>query len=281
MNIGIVGMGLIGGSLARTLKINTKHTVFACDRDPSALEKAADINAMDGVLDDSNIGDCQVILVALYPQNVVDWLEANGAKIMPGTLVVDCAGVKRPVCDGVRPIARRYGWRFLGGHPMAGKEKSGFDNTSAELFLGASMILTPEYDTDESAIRDASELFMSMGFGGIRISTPDEHDHMIAYTSQLAHVLSSAYVKSPSALRHQGFSAGSFRDMTRVATMNVNMWTELFLENSGPLALEVEALAARLMEYAIAIRTRNEDALRALLEEGTRIKAEVDKGGKR
>jgi len=122
---------------------------------------------------------------------------------------------------------------------------------------------------------------MSMGFGGIRISTPDEHDHMIAYTSQLAHVLSSAYVKSPSALRHQGFSAGSFRDMTRVATMNVNMWTELFLANSGPLALEVEALAARLMEYAIAIRTRNEDALRALLEEGTRIKAEVDKGGKR
>jgi len=281
MNIGIVGLGLIGGSLARTLKVNTAHLVYACDRDPAAVEKARDINAIDGILDEDTIGDCQVILVALYPQNVVDWLTEHGAQIMPGTLVVDCAGVKRLVCSGVRPLAKRYGWRFLGGHPMAGKEKSGFDNTSAELFLGASMILTPEEDTDDLAIRDAAALFISMGFGGVRVSTPEEHDHMIAYTSQLAHVLSSAYVKSPSAMRHQGFSAGSFRDMTRVATMNVDMWTELFLANAEPLALETEALAARLMEYAIAIRTKNEGALRALLEEGTRIKDAVNKGGKR
>lgn len=281
MNIGIVGLGLIGGSLARTLKVNTVHQVYACDRDPAAVEKARDINAIDGILDENTIGNCQVILVALYPQNVVDWLTDHGAQIMPGTLVVDCAGVKRLVCDGVRPLAKRYGWRFLGGHPMAGKEKSGFDNTSAELFLGASMILTPEEDTDDLALRDAAALFISMGFGGVRVSTPEEHDHMIAYTSQLAHVLSSAYVKSPSAMRHQGFSAGSFRDMTRVATMNVDMWTELFLANAEPLALETEALAARLMEYAIAIRTKNESALRALLEEGTRIKDAVNKGGKR
>ena len=273
MEIGIVGLGLIGGSLAKTIQMHTEHTVYGRDLRQPVVLKAKLIDAIDGELTDSRIETCDLLILALYPDDTVAFLRENADRIRPGTIVVDCCGIKRPVCNAAFPLARAHGFTFVGGHPMAGIEHSGFDFAKGTLFEGASMILVPDPLVDIAVLEQLKTFFLSIGFGSIKLSTPEEHDHIIAYTSQLAHVLSSAYVKSPSALAHVGFSAGSFKDMTRVATLNETMWTELFLENKDYLAEEVAGLIERLQSYLDAISAEDAPALQALLREGRERKA--------
>lgn len=268
MQIGIVGLGLIGGSLAKAAKERTDYTVLGFDRNEAVLQQALQQGAIDGVLEPDQLKNCRIVLVALYPQAAVDYILSHRAAFGNRTIVVDCCGVKQVVCTPCESAAREAGFVFLGGHPMAGIERSGFAFSKGDLFEGASMVLTPPAGTDRTAVDTVSGFCMQLGFGRIRLSTPQEHDRMIALTSQLAHVLSSAYVKSPAALSHAGFSAGSFKDMTRVARLNEDMWTELFFDNKPALLDEIEGLIDRLEAYAEALRQNDREKMHILLKEG-------------
>lgn len=268
MQIGIVGLGLIGGSFARAIKEHTPHSVFAFDIDRSALLGATLVGAIDGELTDPQLQNTDLLLLSLYPQATVDFVKSHAATIRPGTIVVDCCGVKRPVCDALCDFAKQHGFHFLGGHPMAGTQFWGFSHARASLFKGASMILTTNGVSDIGVLETVKRFFLSVGFETLTFTTADEHDKIIAYTSQLAHIVSNAYVKSPTALQRKGFSAGSYRDMTRVAKLNVEMWTELFLENRDNLGKELGLLIKNLQAYKDALDRNDEPALRQLLQDG-------------
>lgn len=277
LTVGIVGLGLIGGSLAKAAKENTSHTVLGMDLDPSVVLKARMLDAIDGELDVDGLGRCDIMLVAIHPLATLEFLKEHAAKFNPSGMVIDCCGIKRDICKVGEALAKKHGFTFIGGHPMAGKERSGFEYSAKTLFTRASMILTPRRDVALDKIEEAKQFFLELGFGSVKLSTPEEHDRMIAYTSHLAHVLSSAFVKSEAARRHRGFSAGSFRDMTRVATLHPGMWTELFMANADNLGAEVENLIRHLSEYRDALKKADRDEIYRLLDEGTKLKAEIDK----
>ncbi|MBO5410489.1 MAG: prephenate dehydrogenase [Clostridia bacterium] len=275
MNIGIVGLGLIGGSLARALAESKKHKIFGYDINRSSMLAAKVFEAMHEPLDDGNIGECDIIFIAVYPQATVDFVLKNAAKIKKGAIVADCGGVKRIICEPCEKAARENGFNFIGAHPMAGTQFSGFDHTRANLFKGATMILTPHTDTDIKILGTLREVLDDAGFGKVNITTPEEHDRVIAFTSQLPHIISNAYVKSPTSASHKGFSAGSYRDLTRVSKLNEKMWTELFFENKDNLTFEIDFLIEKLTEYSKALKADDKEKLIALLKEGTDTKNQV------
>lgn len=270
---GVLGLGLIGGSMARALHARTAYDVLGLDADAAVVAHAlSDGVIRSGAHREADMAAlaaaCDILLVALYPGAAVAAMERLAPSLKPGALVVDCCGVKQPVCAALEPLSRQYGFTFIGGHPMAGLERFGYDNSRETLFDGASMILTPAPDIAPETVERAGAFFTALGFARIRVCTPEEHDRMIAYTSQLAHVVSSAYVQSDTALSHVGFSAGSFQDMTRVARLYEPMWTELFLDNPGPLLQELDGLIGRLQTFSDAIRRGDRDALYGLLHAG-------------
>ncbi len=277
MNIGIVGLGLIGGSLAKAIKANTQHRVYGTDVNEKTTAAALSEGCVDVALDESNLSHCDVVMVALYPQATIDYLKRSVTLMKKGAIIVDCAGVKKRITEEVRSLVQNLPVHFIGGHPMAGIEKSGFENSFSQLFSRAPMILCKSEESDDEATKTLEALFLSMGFGYVNISTPEEHDHMIAYTSQLAHIVSSAYIKSESAERHRGFSAGSFKDLTRVAKLNETMWTELFFENRELLLAETDAFMSQLANYRKALAEGNYEDMKKLLKEGRIQKESVEK----
>ena len=274
--LGVVGLGLIGGSLVKAYERSEDWKIYGYDRDSRITQLALLAEDIEEELTRDNIGEVDLLLLALYPKATVDYLQEMGKYISKDTLVIDCCGVKRYVCDRLYPAFAGSQAVFMGGHPMAGRERSGFSFAQDDLFENASMILAPAPGTDVETIRRAKEIFLSVGFGRVRFTTPLEHDEMIAFTSQLAHVVSSAYVKTPLAPKHKGFSAGSFRNMTRVARLNETMWTELFLENDDLLLGETQNLIDRLTEYRDALRDRDGEKLKSLLRDGREIKEALE-----
>ena len=273
MKVGIVGLGLIGGSMAKSIKARTSPTVYGIARSDETLMMARMCGAIDAPLTDEALPQCDLILIAIRPGAAIEWVRRHAELISKSAVVVDLCGVKRVVVDGIAPIAEQYGFAYIGGHPMAGKERGGFTSATEDLFVGASMILTPDRRTDMQLLELLKAFFLDIGFASLTFSTPDEHDRIIAYTSQLAHIVSSAYVKSPEAQRRRGFSAGSFRDMTRVARLDENMWTELFLDDADYLTKELDILIGNLSAYADALKAKDADRLCALLKEGKEKKA--------
>lgn len=273
MNVGIVGLGLIGGSMAKSIKARTGHTVYGIARSEETLMMARMCGAIDAPLTRENLSQCDLILVAIRPGAAVEWVRQNADAISKSAVLVDLCGVKRVVVEAIAPIAEQYGFAYIGGHPMAGKERGGFTSATEDLYIGASMILTPDKRTDMQLLEMLKAFFLDIGFASLTFSTPDEHDRIIAYTSQLAHIVSSAYVKSPEAQRRRGFSAGSFRDMTRVARLDEDMWTELFLDDADYLTKEVDELIRHLTEYQEALQARDAERLHALLKDGREKKA--------
>ena len=273
MNVGIVGLGLIGGSMAKSIKARTGHTVYGIARSEETLMMARMCGAIDAPLTQENLSQCDLILIAIRPAAAIEWVRRNAADISKSAVVVDMCGVKRVVVDGIAPIAVQYGFAYIGGHPMAGKERGGFTSATEDLYVGASMILTPDKRTDMQLLETLKTFFLDIGFAGLTFSDPEEHDRIIAYTSQLAHIVSSAYIKSPEAQRRRGFSAGSFRDMTRVARLDEDMWTELFLDDADYLTKELDVLIANLTEFADALKAGDPETLRALLKDGREKKA--------
>ena len=276
MKIGIIGLGLIGGSLAMSIRSHTEHIVFGYDIDPEVVLRAKAMEAIHDRLDMDALPACDVVLVALFPQLCADFIRAHADDFGPRALVIDCAGVKRHVCRQVEPVAAVHEWRYIGGHPMAGREFSGFSAARANLFEDASMILCPAPEVDIQTRELAKRFFLESGFRMVRFCTPEAHDQMIAYTSQLAHVVSGAYVKNPLAASHRGFSAGSFLDMTRVARMNEVMWTELFLENNDLLLPALDDLILRLNQYREALASGDPARIEPVLREGRICKEALD-----
>ena len=257
MTIGIRGMGLIGGSFEKAF-LREGHKV---------------LNLKDASKDE--IRECSLVIVCLPPLMVAPWIKGHALDFSDGAVVTDAAGVKGVVCDALRELAARSAWTYVGGHPMAGKERSGYANATADLFKGASMIFTPYASTSEVTVEWLKSIFSEIGFARFVVTDPARHDEMIAYTSQLAHVVSSAYVRDPLSRKHLGFSAGSYQDMTRVATVDPDIWTDLFLSNATALDAVLTRLIERLGGYRDAIRSGDAGALRELLAEGRRAKEKV------
>lgn len=275
MNVGILGLGLIGGSLARAYAMEG-HCVYAFQRDESMLSFAMLAGAVHGKLSEETIPLCDLILLAIYPEGSASWLEEHGHLINPGALVIDCCGVKEEICHRCFPVAEKFGFTFVGGHPMAGSQFSGFKYSRADLFEGAPMVLVPPVFDDMQLLDRVKTALKPCSFGSFSVTTAQEHDKMIAFTSQMPHVLSNAFIKSPTALHHKGFSAGSYKDLTRVAWLNPQMWAELFLENRENLLFELEFYLNSLNAYRNALAQKDMDALIALLEEGRQRKDLVD-----
>ncbi len=275
MTVGILGLGLIGGSLARAYAL-AGHTVYAAEKDESMLSFAMLAGAVHGRLDRDTIPSCGLILLAIYPGGSIGWLKENAPAIPAATLVVDCCGVKEQVCRECFPLAESYGFSFVGGHPMAGSQFSGFKYSRANLFQGAPMVLVPPVFDDIALLQRVKDALAPCGFGSFSVTTAAEHDRMIAFTSQMAHIVSNAYIKSPTALHHRGFSAGSYKDLTRVAWLNPQMWAELFLENRENVLFELNTYIDSLCAYRDAISRQDSDTLIALLQEGKQRKEEVD-----
>jgi len=275
MNVGILGLGLIGGSLARAYAL-AGHTVYAAEKDENVLSFAILSGAVHGKLDCQTVPGCDLVLLAIYPAGSAGWLEENGRLISRDALVMDCCGVKEEVCRRCFPVAEKYGFTFVGGHPMAGSHYSGFKYSRATLYRGAPMVLVPPRFDDMELLQRVKDALAPCGFGSFSVTTAAEHDKMIAFTSQMPHILSNAYIKSPTAESHKGFSAGSYKDLTRVAWLNAPMWAELFLENKENVLFELDSYMASLSAYRDALEKEDFVALTALLEEGKRRKEAVD-----
>lgn len=273
MNIGIAGMGLIGGSLCRALKRYTQHTVLGTTRNMATVEFACSVGAIDGPLTD--FGALDLCIVALPPEATEDFLRGHVDQFRRGAIVMDICGVKRPIIDCADRLYHDAGIRFVGTHPMAGKEVAGFANSDADLYRGASMILTPTELTDRDALETIRRIMLEIGFGRVVEATPDEHDAIIAYTSQLAHVVSSAYIKSPTSRQVLGFSAGSFQDMTRVAKLDPEMWATLFLCNREPLLREIDTLMENLAQFRAVLSEKNREAMVEQLRRGRELREQV------
>ena len=271
MTVGIAGLGLIGGSLAKAYK-RDEHTVYAYDTGDGVTGIAQIAGAIDGNLNNQNIGSCDLILIALYPKDAVAYLQSVAPLINPGSFVIDCCGTKRVICaEGFR-LARENGFTFAGGHPMAGTSFSGFKHSNANLFRGASMIIVPPKYDDIALLETIKELLKPAGFSRLTVTTAEKHDQMISFTSQMAHIVSNAYIKSPTARAHKGFSAGSYKDLTRVARLNEFMCTELFMENRDNVLSELDYLIHSLSLYRDALANSDALELKELLAEGRRCK---------
>lgn len=275
MNIGIVGLGLIGASLAKSIKKNTSHTVFGFDKDKSTLDFALLGNTVDFELNKENLKLCDYVFIAVYPQGTIDFVNENKSNFKSGATVIDCGGIKKQICEQCFSAANESDFSFLGGHPMAGTQFSGIKYAKDTMFHNACFVLTPKKGESIEKVSNARDLIIEIGFSRVTVMTPEDHDRRIAFTSQLAHIVSNAYVKSPVAKMRSGISAGSYKDLTRVAYLNENMWTELFMDNKENLCFEIDNLIAELKKYSDAMKANDSDTLKKLLKDGRVIKEEI------
>ena len=274
--IGIAGLGLIGGSFAKAFKSNCDARVLVFDLDSSVTDEVINDGFADGILTDDMIPECDLIIPALYNQAVIDYVGHIAPLVKKSAIVIDTGGLKRSICEECYKIADEYGFTFVGGHPMAGKKYSGYKYSSANLFKDASMIVCPKDKDDYSLLEHLKDVFSPCGYGRLTVCSAEVHDSMIAFTSDLAHIVSNAYVKSPTASKHRGFSAGSYKDLTRVAWLNEDMWTEIFMENKDNIIQELDYIIANLEEYKNAMEQDDPETLRTLLRDGKLAKERID-----
>ena len=276
MIVGIVGLGLIGGSMAKAYKRSEGIKILGCNRSKSIEDFAILSGTVDEALTMENLSSCDLLLLTAYPQAAEEFLLEAAPHISKHTVVMDCLGTKRGICSMAFPLAEKYGFTFVGGHPMAGTHNSGFKYSRADMFDGAPMVIVPHRYDDMQLLDSIKKMLEPVGFASITVTTAEKHDEMIAFTSQMAHIVSNAYIKSPSAGGHKGFSAGSYRDLTRVAWLNPQMWAELFLENGDNLVKELDFLIEKLGEYRSAIENKDEETLVRILDEGRMRKKAID-----
>ena len=269
----IVGLGLIGGSVAKALKRNGTVEVIGFDNNEIITQKALSDKAVDGIWDGESVTDADLTVVCLSPVNTVQFLNNKGSLIKPNSVVTDVCGVKKWIVANVLPIAEKYGFKFVGGHPMAGREVSGYINSMADLFDGASYIITPTKDTE--ATQKVVDFAKKLGISEVTLTTPEKHDNIIAFTSQIPHVLAGSYVKSPYCREHRGYSAGSYKDVSRVATVDEKLWSELFILNKESLCNEIDCLIENLNSYKKAIMAEDDRALKTIIR-NSRIIKEAD-----
>lgn len=270
--VGIVGLGLIGGSLAKAIAANTQYRILGQDIDKTTMELALAEGTISGALED--IGQCDLLIVALFPTAALEYILQNAPNLKPGAVVMDICGVKQALVEKAGEACQAHGAHFVGCHPMAGKEKWGYKNASSTLFQKASLIITPGVSSGE-AVEQVQQFAMEIGFKTTVVTTPENHDRMIGYTSQLAHVLSNAYIKNPLCMEFKGYTGGSFQDLTRVAKLNPIMWSELFLLNRDNLLREINVLIDHLAQYRDALSAGDGQLLTDLLAEGSHLKEQL------
>ena len=271
MKIAVIGMGIIGGSFCKALKKYTDHYIIGLNRTQSTLARAFDDGVIDEIGSPRSLSEADVVILALYPQAAIEFVEKYGGYIRRGAVVTDSSGIKGEICPRMTELASRFGFEFVGSHPMAGKETNGYESSDGDLYRGASYIIVP-CEAGESSVRLLSDLALEMGFGMIKLTTPEEHDRMIAFTSQLPHVLACAYVLSPCCPNHKGFSAGSYRDVSRVANINAELWSELFLENRHQLIGELDTLIENIHSITDAVKANDKARIEELLERAHKTK---------
>lgn len=270
MKITVVGLGLIGGSLCKHIKKHTDHIVSGIDTNPETIRMAVSQGAID--YEDKDVSSADITIIGLFPDKCIDYCIENASVFKKDSIVIDVCGVKKAVVSAVEPVLEEHGVTFVGVHPMAGREFSGYEYSLDNLFDNASFIMTPTENTPEKVINLLEDFAYAIHFKKVVKTTPEDHDAIIAFTSQLAHVVSNAYIKSPTHQRQLGFSAGSFQDLTRVAKLNEDMWTPLFLMNREPLVFEIDYIIDRLTEYRNAINDNDADTLHELLKQGRILK---------
>ena len=271
MNIAVIGMGIIGGSFCKALKKYTSHHIIGLNRTRETLEKALSEGAIDEIGDFESLKKADVSIIALYPQAAVEFVVNYGDYFKKGSVVADSSGIKREICPRLTKLSKKFGFEFVGAHPMAGKETNGYGSADPELFCGASYIIVP-CEANRESVDILSKLALEIGFGSIRITDPEEHDRMIAFTSQLPHVLACAYVLSPCCINHKGFSAGSYRDVSRVANINAELWSELFLENREPLIEELDTLIDNIHSITDAVKANDKERIKEILNRAHKTK---------
>lgn len=270
MTITIIGLGLIGGSLCKAIKTKTSHTCYGVNRNPAVLESALRDGAVDRAFSlEEQLPASDIYIVCFHPRMTMEYIEKRAGEFSPGSLVLDVCGIKAEIVRMAEKKLLPHRINFLGTHPMAGREFSGYDYSLPTLYDNASIVLTPSDESRPQDVELVKKLADELGFGRIVVTTPEEHDRIIAFTSQMAHVVANAYVKTPMLERHGGFTGGSFQDMTRVARLNADMWTELFLMNRGPLLDEVNNIILHLSEYRDALADGDEKRLHDLLRDGS------------
>ncbi len=274
MKIAVVGLGIIGGSFCRAIKKYTDHYVIGINRTAQTAQTALKSGAIDEIGTCESLSKADIVILAMYPQADIDFVKVNGRFIKKGAIVTDASGIKRAICPELKNLAQKFGFIFVGSHPMAGKEKNGFEASDADLYKNANFIITP-CGAKQKYVDILSSLARAIGFKTIKITTPEEHDRMIAFTSQLPHVLACSYVLSPCCPNHNGFSAGSYRDVSRVANINSKLWSELFLENKEPLVEELDILIGNITKIINAIKANDKETLTELLEKGHKVKEKL------
>lgn len=270
MKIAIIGLGLIGGSLAKAFRHYTDHYIIGCDRDKPTLSAALASGAVHEVSE--TVPAAELYFLALPPSAAVEYLTDHAGEMQTGAIVTDVCGVKAVITGRCEQLCNAHGLRFVGGHPMAGREVSGFSNAVHDLFVNRSYIITSTPHTDPKAAETLRQLVLSIGIDRITSTTPEHHDRMIAFTSQLPHVMAGAYMKSPASREHNGYSAGSYHDVSRVSSVDEHLWSELFIDNRENLAAELRILIENLQRYLTAVEAGDRDALFELVRESRLLK---------
>lgn len=273
-NIGIVGLGLMGGSFAKALKKSGKYVVFGFDKCEETLKTAKSDKAIDFVLDEENIKIVDLLVAAVTPDKLENALSLFLPRLKDGAFVTDFCGVKKAPVSTMQKWEKEFpSLKFFGGHPMAGKEKYGYENSDGDLFCGAYMIMVPITDEIPEKVK---QVFYDTGFKKITVTDAETHDRTIAYTSELCHIVSSAFIKNKTALKHEGFSAGSLKDLTRVARLSPEMWTGLIMANRRNVLSELDEFTENLEKYRTALECCDEKELLRLFEEGNALKEKYD-----
>ena len=274
----IVGLGLLGGSIALGLK-KWNHTVYAIDIDEKAIEYALNNHIIDegSTTCDSNLlNKADVIISGLYPTMIVDWIKENQTHFKKNALITDVTGVKGAIVYKIQEILRED-LEFIGAHPMAGKEVSGVYYADSSIFLPANLILTPTDKNTKETIDFMYELGKELRFNNICELTVEKHDEMIGYLSQLTHVIAVSLMNANDSTHLKEYTGDSFRDLTRIAKINENLWTELFLLNKENLVLEIEQFVNEINDFKDALVNEDIDKMKQKFITSTNRRKYFDK----
>ena len=272
----VAGLGLMGGSMAKAIKKYTDCRVLGWNRTEAVCRKALEEGAIDAIAREEDFARCDMLIPVLYPEATLELLREKIPVMKKDAVIVDLVGVKSRLVEAVGPLAKEHGVRYTGGHPMAGLARAGYDRSFADLYMGTSMILVPTAATAPGDVDELSRFFRGLGFGRVQVCSAEVHDHMIAHTSQLAHIVSNSYVKSPVSSNYVGFAGGSYKDMTRIACLNEKVWKELFIWNKTALLPEISDLIENMTRLRDAIEAEDYDTLEALLRQGREAKERID-----
>lgn len=274
----IVGLGLLGGSYAKVLKRFGFH-ISAITLEQSSIDYAIRENIIDEgstELDERIIGEADLVIFALYPHVFVEWIEKNQGLLKSGALITDVTGVKRSIVYQIQDILRPD-LEFVAAHPMAGREVSGVENSTDRLFIGANYIVTPTEKNTPEAIQTCVELGRLLGFSNVTALSPEEHDEMIGFLSQLTHCIAITLMTCNDKENMEKFTGDSFRDLTRIARINDLMWSELFVANKDMLLEQMNLFIDKFNALKTMLETEDIDSMRAMMRHSSERRALFDK----